>query len=443
MIYPAPRLLRIAVAPALLSLLAVTRVAPAAFAWGAWWLTIAVAAFDAWLVVRGRAPSLACVLPARARVGAPCELRYELEGLQPATDVTLLDELPEDLGGDHWESWKTERSAPGAGPAALSERRELQVTPTRRGLRNLGPSYLFWASPLRLWRRALRVEHARELPVMPEDTLPPRSGLHPKRTRAELGLRPRRPRGEGTDFESLRDYTLDDEPRKIDWRASARVGRPVVRNHHVERSHTLLVAVDCGRLMSARVAGQSKLDHALSAALSLVRASRSSGDRVGFAAFDRELRAWVGPAPPHRAVAPIVEATLPLEPRSDEPSYRALSAVLRERQRKRALVVVLTDFVEGGASVELETQLTILAKRHCVVLVGLRDPLLGSLERPAPHLDSSELYRRLVLQDLEVARKKTLARIAKLGVHTLDLDPAAVTLPLLDRYLAIREAGLV
>jgi uncharacterized protein (DUF58 family) len=164
---------------------------------------------------------------------------------------------------------------------------------------------------------------------------------------------------------------------------------------------------------------------------------------MGFVAFDREVRAWVPPLDPTRSIAPLLDATLPLEPCSDESSYRALADLIMRHQKKRALLIVLTDFVEGASSAGLEGYLALLARRHCALLVALRDPLLGALDRATPRIEGDELYRRLVVQDLRVERETALAKIRRLGVQTLDLDPAQVTAPLLNRYLEIRGAGLL
>jgi uncharacterized protein (DUF58 family) len=317
------------------------------------------------------------------------------------------------------------------------------ITPALRGQRALGPSVVYAVSPLALFVRRHMFEHGQALGVYPASSFPEHRGLSSRSLLAELGLRPRRPRGAGSEFESLREYTPDDEPRRIDWRASARSQKPVVRDFHTERNHTIMVAVDCGRLMAAQSGGASKLDHALAAAVSLVRACAQGGDRIGFVAFDEALRAWVPPQRPARALVPILEATLGLAPRACEPSYRTLANVLQERQKKRALIVLLTDFVEGASTPGLEAYLALLARRHCVLLVGLRDRLLREIEAPAPEVAGLDVYRRLVLQDLDVARQAAVARIARTGVQTLDLDATQITAPLLDRYLRIREAGLM
>ena len=142
-------------------------------------------------------------------------------------------------------------------------------------------------------------------------------------------------------------------------------------------------------------------------------------------------------------VGGIVRATLALKPALFEPNYRVLVETLARHQKRRALIVVLTDFVEGSASRELEQYLAILARRHLVMLVAMRDRTLTELDRRDPAITGARIYRRLALQDLASEREAALARIAAFGAQTLDLDPARITAPVLNRYLAIRRAALL
>lgn len=435
MIFPASRLVAGAGGAGLLCVLAACWPAFGAVAWLAMAVLVAVALYDARAASRVEAPVLARELPLRARLREGCEIRYQLYNAGGAPlRLSLLDELPDELGGDL-------RRGPlrlGAGERTTVA---AQLMPQRRGRLELGPSLLLVRSPLGLWVRRLSCDLGQRLDVYPA-MVDVQQALS-TRTLQELGLTKRRPRGAGSEFESLREYSPGDEPRHIDWRATARSRRLVVRNFHTERSHTVLIAVDCGRLMAAQVEGASKLDHALSAAMTLMRVSASHGDRIGFVAFHRELCAFVQPQRPERALAALLEASLTLQPVACEPSYRALGQALAQRQRKRALLVVLTDFVEGESAHELEQYLSALGQRHCVLLVGLRDRLLRALSEPAPEISGMDIFRRVVLQDVDIARETALRRLGRLGVQTLDLDPAEINAPLLNRYLQIREAGLL
>jgi uncharacterized protein (DUF58 family) len=372
-------------------------------------------------------PRLERILAARMVKGRRAEAVYLLlRPGAPATTVSILDELPPELGGD----LLIENVALGAGQRCRLAR---DLMPLRRGTCELGPTYILWRSRLGLLKFRATMPAQGTVAIIPAASPPAR---HAALTHRSL-------RGEGSEFESLREYSDGDDPRHLDWRASARRGRLIVRRYQTERRHTVIVAVDTGRLMAAKTGGDSKLDCALDCAIALARLSGQFGDRVGLLAFDQELRALAKARSGAAGVGALVEATLELRPRPFEPNYRVLAETLARHQKKRALVVVLTDFVEGSASRELESYLAVLAHRHCVLLVAMRDRLLGELDVREPNIARSRLYRRLALQDLAVEREAALRRIAQFGVQTLDLDPVRITAPVLNRYLAIRQAALL
>ncbi|HYB90975.1 MAG TPA: DUF58 domain-containing protein [Candidatus Binataceae bacterium] len=353
------------------------------------------------------------------------------------TTIDILDELPAALGGDLRIT----------GVRLGRDRRvELAraIQPNRRGTFELGPILILWRSHLGLLSLRAAIAGKGSVRVLPPASIPQRrSGLTHRSVFDELGIKPRPLRGEGTEFESLREYVSGDDPRHIDWRASARSARLQVRSYQSERRHTVMIAIDTGRLMGAHVDGASKLDHAINCAAALARASIGYGDRVGFLAFDSALRLFMRPRSGSAGVGALVEATSPLKPASSEADYRILAETLARYQAKRALVVVLTDFVEGGPARSMEDYLAALARRHCVMLVAMRDRILSEVDRSEPAITRERLYRRLALQDVAAERETVLARIARFGAQVLDLDPAQITAPVLNRYLAIRDAALI
>jgi uncharacterized protein (DUF58 family) len=401
-------------------------------------ILLALAAAD-WIGARREvAPSLERIIPDRLVKGRSATIIYKVARPSgPATTLSILDELPADLGGDLIiEDARIER--------AQSMQIARDRAPLRRGTRALGPAFALWHSRMGLFHIRAQVASGGSVAILPTSSAPQRqSGLTHRSLRDELGIRPRPARGEGTEFESLREYVSGDDPRHVDWHASARRGRLIVRQHQTERHHTVMIAVDTGRLMAGQIDASSKLDYAIDCAIALARASKEYGDRVGFIAFDRELRVFTRPRAGFSGVGAIVRATLALNPFPFEPNYRVLVETLARHQKRRALIVVLTDFVEGSASRELEEYLAVLARRHCVMLVAMRDRLLGELDDRDPSITRERLYRRLALQDLAGEREAALARIAAFGAQTLDLDPARITAPVLNRYLAIRQAALL
>jgi uncharacterized protein (DUF58 family) len=266
---------------------------------------------------------------------------------------------------------------------------------------------------------------------------------------------------------------IGDEPRRIDWRATARRGRPIVRVHRHEESRTVLLALDRSRLMGARAPHPSerigaegfastKLDHAIDATLALVFASLVAGDRVGLVVFDREVGRQIAPIPNRASLARFVEALSDVQASPFEADYRRLTRAILSHQRKRAMVIVLTDFMEVDRE-ELIHPMSLLAKRHEVVFVALREPILEQLEetgavskvrgssdtatdssdssdfRDRPRLD---LYRRIVLADLLREREGRLVALRQRGLSVLDVPPTQATASTLNRFMALRYGGV-
>jgi uncharacterized protein (DUF58 family) len=400
-----------------------------------------LAALVAWdfLLLR-RVPALAFErrLPERFFVGREAEVFLVLSnaGAQ-AAEAALSEDLPPALADES----PTYRAVPVDAGAQTTIR--YAVTPRRRGDARFGAAVVLQRSPLGLLRRRLLAAGEQVARVYPDASrfLRPEA-LQPRLVFASIGIKPQRERGEGMEFESLRDYVPGDDPRRIHWGASARRGRPVVRQTQHERHHTIVVAVDASRLMASRVDGRTKLDFAADAALALSYGALASGDRVGMALFDDAVRGYLAPRSHRRDLGQFVDFLRDAEPRLAEASYGALAATLAARQRQRALLVVLTDFVDVEPR-SFIAPLTVLGRRHRVLLVAIRDRIYQRLEpQSARGGDVLDLYRRLVLDDLLHERETALLTLRRAGVHTLDLPPEQLTAAVLNRYLAMRGSGV-
>lgn len=368
-------------------------------------------------------------LPARAHVGGgfPVEIVVRNPGGRRLS-VAVWEAVPPDLDA----SRETFAVSVAAGEEAVLAYR---VRPTRRGDRTLGRAVAFAVSALGLLRRRVEGSANDVLRIYPDASLLlRREALDPRRVLELVGARPAPRLGEGVEFESMRDYVPGDDPRRVDWAATARRGRPVVRQYQHERNHPVCVVLDGSRLMAAELAGRSKLDHAVDAALVLAYAALVTGDRVSMLAFDREVRGFLAPRSHRRDLGSFLDFLRPLETRPVEADFGALARHLAVRQRQRALVVVLTDFLEGEPA--LVHPLAVLSRRHELLLVAIRDPIFEELGPGAG--PTGDPYRRIVLGDLLRDRETTLAGLRRLGMHTLDLPPRQITGAVLNRYLAIR-----
>lgn len=406
--------------------------------WPVWAVALGALAFVAFLdavaVVRAPTVRIQRRLPERALVGHAAEIVVELENPAARTvAVELVDELPRTLADV--EPHETGLALPANGRHAVHH----AIQPTERGDATLGPVVLWQRSPYGLWQRRVSADAGAVLRVHPDA----RRYLHgdalrPRKLLAELGVKRARERGEGMDFESLRDYVVGDDVRRIDWNATARRGRPVTRLFQHERNRVVVIAVDTSRLMGSIVDGRTKLDHAVDAALALAYGAVAAGDRVGMLTFDDDVRAVLAPAP-RRHIGPFVELLCTARPRLVEANYAALARRLAVGRQRRALIVVLSDFIDTETTTIAEP-LTVLAERHRVLFTALRDRIYGGLE-PAPDDDLLAPYRRVVLDELLADRERMLARLRRAGVETLDLTPERITPALLNRFLAMRAVA--
>lgn len=245
--------------------------------------------------------------------------------------------------------------------------------------------------------------------------------------------------GAGTEFESLREYVPGDDPRSIDWKATARRDIPIVRRHQVERSQNMVLAIDCGRLMRERVGDRERLDFALAASMLLAQQAQDYGDRVGVLAFDREVR-LVLPAAPVR-IGTLAESLAGLRATAVEPNYPLAFAQLGRTFRRRSLVILFSDVVDSEASRPLASGMLGIRRQHLPLMVALRNP---AIERAAEQGIPEERIRgRAAAVDLLEARSRVLERMGRSGVQVVDALPGPGVEATLRRYADIKARALL
>ena len=248
--------------------------------------------------------------------------------------------------------------------------------------------------------------------------------------------------GSGTEFAELREYRTGEDIRLIDWKATARRDRPVVRVLEPEREQTLFILLDRGRLMTARVNGLKRFDWGLNATLSLALAGLSRGDKVGVAVFDRDLTTWMPPERGDRHLSKLVDRLATIQPVLLEPDYLGAVTKVITQQTRRALVVVITDLVDATASSELLCAMMRLTPRYLPFCVTLNDPLVAQIAH-APTDNTRDTYRRAVALDLLAQREVAFARLRQHGVLVLDAPCDRVSEELVDRYLQLKARNLL
>ena len=262
-------------------------------------------------------------------------------------------------------------------------------------------------------------------------------------------MRQARRLGMGTEFAELRDYGIGDDIRLIDWKATARRSRPLVRVLEPEREQTLIILLDRGRLMTARVQGLKRFDWGLNATLSLALAGLNRGDKVGIGVFDREVTTWIAPERGQHQLSKLIERLTPIQPVLLEPDYIGAVTRLVNQQTRRALVVLITDIVDVTASAELLAALVRLTPRYLPFCVTLGDPQVDRLAHTPPILEKEKqgaiaaTYARSVALDLLAQRQVAFAQLKQKGVLVLDAPANQISEQLVDRYLQLKARNLL
>jgi uncharacterized protein (DUF58 family) len=249
-------------------------------------------------------------------------------------------------------------------------------------------------------------------------------------------------RGEGREFESMRDYVRGDELRHISWTATARRGKLTTRQYQIERDQTILVALDSGRLMTARIEKETKLDSAVHATLSLFSAAARAGDNAGLVVFGRRIKSYLPPSRGRDHIDAALEALYAVEPEMIEPSYPHAFEFIAANSKRRSLVVLLTDLVDEEGSKELLTSLNLLRPRHLPLVVTIADRDLKAVVKGVP-ASVRDLFTQSVAEEIIYHREAALRMVESVGGLALDVTAAALAPALLETYLRVKERGLL
>ena len=419
-----------------------------------------------WLLSGSRAGAAAAILASIALVLAAV---LDAALLPAARDLALRRELPATLGvGDTVDgSYRIEsrwgrallltvhHAPPPAllefagceDPVLLAPRGSLDLpfraTARARGEAILGNVALRVTTPLGLVARTIRVPMDDRVVIAPSLSGVRRfRWLAVHQRLAAAGVRDARRLGEGRSFARLRDYVVGDDPRHIDWKATARRGHPISREFTVEQSQTLYVLVDAGRSMTQLAGAYPRFEYALSSALVLADVAVRAGDRVGAVVFDDQLRVLVPAQRGSGALQALRTALVPVQPTLVEPDYSAAFRTLALRQRKRALVVLLTDVIDARAARSLLAHLSRGASRHLAVVVALRnEALMGAAALPAVDAGVAGLYLSAAAEELLTERATALQRMRDAGIVVLDVAPDAMAAAVVSQYLELKARG--
>lgn len=374
-------------------------------------------------------------LPPRLSVGVPNKAALHLLNQSPwPVLLRIKDDLPEEFSAQPEEhrvrvSGKSRLELP------------YRATPSKRGKFQLGDFTVRVRGPLGLmWQE--RVFPARcQVSVFPDLRGASRLLLSEAALDlVNLGLRQLRRDGRGTEFARLRDYAQGDSVREVDWKATARRGKPVTRVMESERSQSILICVDAGRSMAAKVDGLTKLDHAVNAALFLAFVAVRNGDRVGLSVFAEEVKAYLAPSSGRAQYRKIVDTLYLARPHLTYVDYLALFKELSARLHRRSLLCVFTDFLDEEQAGSMVFPLRRLARRHVPLCLSVKDTALQALLRTPPP-GPEQAFQHAVACELLCEREQLKAKIGQEGVQMIDVCPEDLSLAAVNRYLQIKARG--
>jgi uncharacterized protein (DUF58 family) len=422
-------------------------VASPAFGWLALALNVAVVALcavDFLLAPGGGAVRVRRVVEPILSSGIRNPVHLELERVDTGTGALRLDvrdEPPADMASTGHRQAVTLPSARAV--AAVPPRLTWYLTPPARGDARFGDVNLRLSGPLGLCARQVRVPAAQEVKVYPDLTALTREALALTRASDAPSQRTQRHRStEGREFESLREYRQGDDYRHIDWKASARHAKTLVRTWQPERNQPVLLLLDCGRHMAGRVQGRRKLDHAVDAALRLARVGLDAGDVVGVLAFASDVRAFLPPRKGREHLRLITESLYRAEAALEESDYGRAFDFAFARQTRRALVVLFTDLVDPDASASLLTRTLALRPRHLPVVASLLDEDVQSAAVQVPQ-EAQDAYARQAAARLEAEYRRTATTLRDAGALVVRAPARGFGAAALNAYLDVKSRGLL
>ncbi|MFW6051490.1 MAG: DUF58 domain-containing protein [Myxococcota bacterium] len=392
---------------------------------------LAAAAWEARALAR-RAPSIERHVEPRLVVGADNRIVLRLHNRSDRfMRVVVRDDLP-----PGWQADPEELHV--ALPPWSRREASYVVRPPSRGRFRFGDLHLRIEGRARLGAALVRVEAAQDVRVYPNVLGPRRyelltrlGDLH------QAGFRSVRLQGGSGELDQLREYVPGDPYRDVDWKSTAKRRRPVTRAYQQERSQRVLLCVDAGRTMAARMGDIAKLDHAVDATLLLAYVALHNGDRVGLVVFGDAVRAYVPPAGGPAQYRRILEALYSVQAAETFVDFRRLVEFVQVRVPRRALVVVFSDLLDEAHAMPLAEHAALLRRRHLPVCVTMDDPVADELA-DAEVRSADDVYRRAAAADVLADREAVKAHLRKAGVQLVEAAAGQLAVAAVNRYLALK-----
>lgn len=368
--------------------------------------------------------------------GLPFDVEWTVSGSDPLPAGAFRDEAPQQAA----ERFVYLPFANGRNSLMLSRSQRIPI----RGIHTLGPAWVRLTGPAACLEAHQQFGDTSSIKVLPEqyasrDELIKESGDQIALLEKQVFTRQH---GAGTEFESLLEYRQGDDPRRIDWRSTARHGRPIVRRYQIERNRDVMIVIDCGRLMGTQTDRGSKLDCAVDAGLLLGRVALKGGDRCGLAMYDSDVRGYLPPIAGVSSINALAQCAYDVQVAWNETDFGPMFAALQHRQSKRALLVIVSDLVDAESSRQLRASLVRLQQRHVVLFAALRTPLIDRVVEEPVH-DMRDGARKAVAYRLLREREEALHTLHRAGVFVLDVEPSQLAAPLINGFIGLRQRNLL
>ena len=357
--------------------------------------------------------------PAASKVYGDVDVMLQLEG--PVEDVPV-----QKLGVDREDAAQ-----------------DVELMPVQRGQVWVEKVHMRWSGPLGLFAKVSEQPVEQEIGVAPNIMAVRRAAIRMASHNAMMqGAKLLKFIGDGSEFESLREYTQGLNIRDIHWSASARHRKLLCRENRSERNHRVIIALDTGALMREPLEGMPKLDHAINSGLLLGFLSLKMGDQVGLLAFDSEVRSYIAPQPGVHSMQRLLKASTELKYTPYETNFTLAMSTLKTKLRRRAIIVVFTDFMDSVSAELMVENLGRLSRKHVVLFVALRDHMLDRATRQLP--DSLDhISQAVVAGDMQRERDVVLTRLRRQGIFCIDGAPDEISVSLINRYLDVHRRELV
>jgi uncharacterized protein (DUF58 family) len=326
-------------------------------------------------------------------------------------------------------------------PADGSAKCVYQLRLLQRGVADFGLVQLRLNSPWKFWQRSLKVGRPEQVQVYPNYAPIMKYAILATDNRtSQMGVLRKRRRGEGLEFHQLREYRDGDVLRQVDWNATARTRKLISRQYQEERDQQILFVIDCGRRMRSADGSISHFDHALNALLLLAHVASRQGDAVGLMTSAGEQR-WLAPIKGGAVLNTVMNKVFDLQPGTAAADYSSTAVEIMKRQRKRALIVWITNLRDEDSD-DLLPALHMLRKKHLVLLASLREQAVyNALEQPMTDLDDA--LGCAAIHEYLLRRDEMHAKIRRSNIQTLDVTPQKLPVNLVNQYWDIKSSGVL